>query len=172
MKHYFFSILALFFAFGCAQIQSPQITQTEPKCPAPLAKIHIESIKAGQNDLNIAPDQIKKLLDENLKDNCFVLEDSDDGYIGNISYSTSLKSSSEEKIASSKQQSQATSEVKISLKKGGITRTFSGKSNIELSGKKILSIGSNANITPEIKNESISKALKAAYESAIKSFEQ
>lgn len=171
MKHYFFGMLALIFAFGCAQIQAPKITQITPKCPTPLAKIHIESINATQNDLAISTEQIKNLLDENLKDNCFTLEDSKEAYVGNISYSTSLKTSSEDKIASSKQQSQVSSEIKILLKKDGITKTFTGKSNIELSGKKILSIGSDASITPEIKNESISKAFKSAYESIIKSFE-
>lgn len=171
MKHYFFGILALIFAFGCSQIQAPKITQMTPKCPTPLAKIHIVSINAGQNDLAISTEEIKKLLDENLKDNCFALEDSKDAYVGNISYSTSLKTSSEDKIASSKQQSQVSSEIKISLKKDGITKTFTGKSNTELSGKKILSIGSDASITPEIKNESISKAFKSAYEAIIKSFE-
>lgn len=66
MKHYFFGMLALIFAFGCAQIQAPKITQITPKCPTPLAKIHIESINATQNDLAISTEQIKNLLDENL----------------------------------------------------------------------------------------------------------
>ncbi|PAF54448.1 hypothetical protein BKH42_00610 [Helicobacter sp. 13S00482-2] len=171
MKHYFFCLFSLFFALGCTQIQTPQISQSINKCPTPLANVHINSISATQNDLNISSEEIKNLMNENLKDNCFTLEDTQDTYMVNISYSTSLKSTSEDKIASSKQQSQAASEVKISLKKGTITRTFIGTSNIELSGKKILSIGSDAKITPEIKNESIAKAFKAAYESMIKSFE-
>lgn len=171
MKKYFFAVLALIFAFGCSQIQAPKITQMAPKCTTPLAKIHIESINAAQNDLAISTEKIQALLDTNLKDNCFTLSDDKDAYMGNITYSTSLKTSSEDKIASSKQQSQASSEIKIMLKKDGITKTFTGKSNIELSGKKILSIGSDASITPEIKDESISKAFKSAYESMIKSFE-
>ncbi|PAF42777.1 hypothetical protein [Helicobacter sp. 11S02596-1] len=158
---------------GCVQPEKPTSSFPMKQCPAPLAKIHLESITAGQNDLDITPEFIKTLLDKNLQDNCLVLTDKPDKdtYETKITYKTSIQSSSSEKIASSEERNTIQSEITLSLKNQMTTKIFVGKNAIRINGKKILSIGQDASITQDDKNHSIAEAFKAAYNSAVSSFQ-
>ncbi|PAF52590.1 hypothetical protein [Helicobacter sp. 13S00477-4] len=172
-KHFLLSSAILTLAiYGCTAPQTPSINYEAQKCPAPLAEIHLDSINVEQNDLEIPTEFIQNLLKQNLKDNCltFTNKQGNDIYDLKITYKTSLQSSSEQKIASSKAQNQLNSEVNLSLKNQKITKNFGGKSSTQVSGKKILDIGQDASIKEEDKNKSIEQAFRAAYQSLIESF--
>lgn len=174
MKTFFpLSIAVLFFAYGCSQIQTPQIQQTQTHCETPLAYIYLDSITPLNNDLQINSDEVKNLLEKNLKDNCFILtQDTNNQKVYNlkITYDTSLKSSSEEKIATSKEQNTIDTKVSLVFKNASGSKTFNGKNTISINGKKILNLGQDASITTQDKEKTISSAFNAAYDSAVKNF--
>ncbi|PAF47631.1 hypothetical protein BKH41_06965 [Helicobacter sp. 12S02232-10] len=174
MKHFLLaSAISLIFIYGCAQPQNISTSFPTKECSTPLAEIYVESITHEKNDLNITPEFIKALLEKNLKDNCLVIakEPSSNTYLVKINYKTSLQSSSDEKIASSEVKNILSSEVTLSLKNKTTTKNFKGKNSIRINGKKILSIGQDASITQEDKNQSTNEAFQAAYHSMLNSFD-
>ncbi|PAF46632.1 hypothetical protein BKH46_06595 [Helicobacter sp. 12S02634-8] len=166
------AVASVLFLYGCSQPPSPQIATASQKCATPLGKIHISAIESGQNDLDISPEFIKSLLEQSVQDNCLELTNTPDTntYETTINYSTSLKSFSDEKIASAEVKNTIGANISFVLKSPSVTKTFEGKSAMEIGGKKILSIGQDASVTQADKDQIMAQAFGAAYQSALSSF--
>lgn len=163
-------VLALFF-YGCTSIPALNVSPTAHKCSTPLANFHIASITPLQNDLNVSPNFIKDLLTKASNEGCFTIDKTtNDSYNIEITYETTLQADHEQKIATSSSQTLVNAQVKIFLKNSSATKTFNGKSSIQISSKKILDIGSDAQIKQSDKDQVITEAFKAAYDSAVQNF--
>lgn len=162
--------MALFF-YGCTAIPVPDIPPTAQKCSTPLANLQIDSITPLQNDLAIDPDFVKNLLNKASNEGCFTLDKiASNSYNAQVTYETTLQSNQEQKIATSSSQTSLNAQVKISLKNANSNKTFNGKSSVQISSKKVLDIGMDTQIKQADKNQVITEAFKAAYDSAVQNF--
>lgn len=170
-RNFFISGMMALFFYGCASIPALNVSPTTHKCSTPLADFHITSITPLQNDLNVSPNFIKNLLTQASNEGCFTLDKvTDDSYNVEITYETTFQTDSEQKIATSSSQTLINAQVKISLKNTTATKTFNGKSSVQISSKKILDIGADAQIKQADKVQVITEAFKAAYDSAVQNF--
>lgn len=164
----FFGITASVLS-GCFGTPEPEAKDVAVQfCNEPKYTISIGQINT--TDTNIFPKgEFKAMLEQNLRDsNCFSIlaKPNSDTYVLNVEYGVKIDKTTEETSAvSSKDFVNLTSEMRFTLHNAGAKKTITQNalSTLKVSGKKVLGVGENVEITNEQKRDVIYRNFKTIF---------
>ncbi|MGP1451006.1 MAG: hypothetical protein ACTTJS_07805 [Wolinella sp.] len=155
---------------GCSNKTEHVYIDLYKSCYQKEYQLSLGEIRSSEdNELNISFEEARDALNQALRDsNCFEINGGGGysaGYSTDLIYSSKvIKDRVEKNFATSEEKVYLIVEAVITMQNFNETKTYRGKSQIEMSNTKILGLGS----TPEASKSDRTRALHTAIRSAVK----